>query len=341
MGKKLASDVMRQQILTIAVVFVGFGGILYMMGAFDKAPAPATIIPTISYQPDAVSLDVKASRMYSVGTSPVICAIAKDLDKPSEITEYEDISGETDFQYNPGTRLRVCVVEDDNSGDGDFACTGETTSEATYDYYASCVDYTIPANAGTAADLTIVTAREGTAPTFTGLDGATSVITDSNTGNLSLVAGGNDLVDMEIKMGSDVCFGTPLAHSALAYSGIVVCEYNKSKLDELIFKDDGSPNSDPWDKLTTPGQHSAGSGNETVSYGVPFDMCDAISKDFDVYVEADSTNAPVGLNHIHCTIYDVGFYINADTDAWVFGVEDEDDNDVGQATHATFDIFLA
>ena len=341
MGKKLASDVMKQQTVMVLVVVAAFGGLLFMLGAFDKPIPPATVAPTVSYQPDAVNLDVKASRMYAIGTSPVICAIAKDLDKPEEITEYEDISGETDFQYNPGTRLRICVLEDDNSGDGDFACTGETTSEATYDYYASCVDYTIPANAGTAADLTIMTAREGTAPTFTGLDGATNVISASGTGNLSLVAGGNDVVDMELKMGSDVCFGTPLAHSGLTYSGIVVCEYNKSIIDKMIFKNDGAPNSDPWEKLTMPDQVSIGSGNGTAVYGIPFDMCDAISKDFDVYIEADGSTAPAGTTHAYCTIYDVGFYIDADTDAWVFGVEDEDDNDVGQSTHATFEIFFA
>ena len=82
------------------------------------------------------------------------------------------------------------------------------------------------------------------------------------------------------------------------------------------------------------------SDSKTVSYKVPFDICDVKNKNFDMLIEADDTNNPGDGQTITCTMYDVGFYIDATTGEWKFGVEDEDGNDVGQSSHGSWTVYI-
>ncbi|RLE39972.1 hypothetical protein DRZ77_03245 [Candidatus Woesearchaeota archaeon] len=345
MGKKRDRDMIIGVGVAMAIVMFA----TYMILTMSQAPTePKTITIKSDTQETAVALDVVATRMFASGTYPDICVIARRSGSTS--TDYDSATGDNDFQFNPSDTIDVCVYEDENSGDGDADCGGTTTGESSYDYYPNCKFgisvrdlATSNGKIGDTAELVIETAREGSKPTFTGkyTPTGTIVTTGTSTGNLTLDAGSEKTVDMYLEIGSDVCYGTPMEHSGLDYVAIVTCEYNGTVIDDVVLKNDGASASDAWEETNDPEQFTLTySDSKTVSYKVPFDICDVKNKNFDMLIEADDTNNPGDGQTITCTMYDVGFYIDATTGEWKFGVEDEDGNDVGQSSHGSWTVYI-
>jgi len=208
------------------------------------------------------------------------------------------------ISLSPGTKIKVLFVENSTT------------------YYGKVVEYVIPCD-GTLnikekvyamadyADITTTVWNDD--GTVNENDGA-KVIT-----NVTYTAGGSKNIEFRIIGDFQKAIGNPeLSNNVLS------CKMNQTAYDEEITTLDGASS------IANPGLLTGATGMTYKSFAFPILKSNAEKKSI-LSFKADDTYVPtfVGAGDVYCILLDPDYDVDADTDAIISGVVDEDQNDLG------------
>lgn len=202
---------------------------------------------------------------------------------------------------------------------------GITTSDFTDNAYGQMFEYTVPCKEANTIEKEVANDEIETSLT------ATFYNADDNAAAETFSAGETQTVEIRLKAGTDEYFGNPF------YSGnpnVIVFELNSTTMDkpESVAIKGGAE----LREVSVPGRQALASGNNYYAYELPVIGDREVS--IEVALNADDSNAPAVDDTAY--MYAGNYYINAETGAVEFGVENEEDAAVGTdaADSVTIDV---
>jgi hypothetical protein len=203
---------------------------------------------------------------------------------------------------------------------------GISTSDFTDNAYGKSFEVTVPCKELTIQDMEMMNDEIETSLS------ATFYNKDGNAAAQTYVAGQTETVSVKLKSGSDEVFGNPYLPDATA--GVICVPLNSTTWDkpEQVYLSDGTELS----SVSKPQRHAATAGNTDYCYEIPAITDKTVEIFFDL--NADDANAPA--TDESASIYAANWYINAESGALEFGVENEEGTAVGTdaADTVTFDF---
>ena len=317
--------------LLVAVAFLLFQG-----------TQPQTVAPTPEEKEETqagcpvedVTVDIVPQDALSGGALD-LCAII-ERKQGDEWVRLSDVAttGASDIAASPFQTYRIWTLDD---GSGDFSC--DASPSPTGDFYADYTEFTT----GCESVWTVATSnyRMG-GLTLTGYYKFSDVTDASSSTNMTVTAGATETVNIEAKSVSKRQFGQSAddtSFTGLDYSSVWCLDRNKSQTDSVELRKHGT--SDEFARVAEPDQHPDASGRNAICWAVSKNFRDGTTENLDLWFDFDDSAVPTSGENYTMSVYDVALYEDAnDKNAVKFGVEDEDGNDVGNATSATMVIYF-
>lgn len=246
--------------------------------------------------------------------TPDLMIKAYDMENPgTALTEatnlYRKVGSKIWSTFTAGTEITDLIP----NSEYEFVM-GITTSDFTDNAYGEKFTYTIKCLSDDLLEKGMYNDEVETSLT------ATFYNADASAAAETFVAGDSQVVSIKLKAGVDEVFGNPFLPGN---PNVLVLDLNTTEWDapNQVYLADGTT----LNKVTTPQRHAAAAGLQAYAYELPV----ITDKQIEVMLDlnADDTNAPA--TDMTAYIYAANWFINGDTTASEFGVENEEGTAVG------------
>lgn len=327
-------------LLVAALMYFGY---IPTRGTPSMPPTTTTTLPTTTLPAgmgyvDTVGIDIVTADQYHPTSTKDVCGVywVNGVRKTDIAT-----TGSNDISASPGDVVKICAGLDETTN-GDPTCDVNPGENGTADWFFNCKEFVVE-NKPT-MEVGMYLTKEGSSPSVTVYTEDGTDVTSTTGANQSFVAGSNYVLPMKIKAVADACQGQPIdpAMTGLDYSNVMCCQWNKTQFDDVELRVQDTSTELPV--VSAPQEFAVGSTNTSKCWGITTNICDSATSWADLYVDVDDTYEPdaQATGVLGCTVYDVSMYIDADIqgpDAVKFGIEDEDQNDVGVVNDPSFSIY--